>query len=174
MNLKKVLDVLKKDFDSESIEYALIGGLALGGLGYSRFTNDIDLLVHEDDCEKLKKLMLAKGYSVFSENREFIQFQGLCDVDIQIARRPLSKQMLIDAIRVPALSVKCLRAEDIIGLKIQAYSNNPKREFKEKADIQALIEIHDRSLNWSRVKSYADVFNQWSEIEAIRKKLSHV
>lgn len=174
MDLKIVLNTIKQLFDAENIEYALIGGLAVGGLGYSRFTNDIDLMVHEDDRDKVKSLLQAKGYSVFSENAEFLQFQGPCPIDIQIARRPISKKMLTDALVLPGLPVKCLRAEDIIGLKIQAYANNPKREFKEKADIQALIEVHGTSLDWLRIKDYADVFGKWPEIEAIRKRASDV
>lgn len=173
MNLNILLTDLKKDLDSEQIECALIGGLAVGYLGYQRFTNDIDLLVHEDDKEKLKTLLLKKGYSIFSENEEFIQFQGQCPIDIQIARRPLSKQMLLDARTLPKLEIKCLRAEDIIGLKIQAYATNSKREFKEKADIQALIEKNFANIDWSRIKQYADLFNKWDEILTIKLKVQN-
>lgn len=173
MDLKVILSTLKQSFDDENIEYALIGGLAVGGLGYQRFTNDIDLMVHEDDQEKVKTVLKSKGYSVFSENAEFIQFQGPCPIDIQIARRPISKKMLAEAQVLPSIKIKCLRAEDIIGLKIQAYTNNSKREFKEKADIQALVEKLGQQLDWARIKEYADLFAKWPEIEAIRKKVSN-
>lgn len=173
MDLKTVLHSLKNLLAQEGIEYALIGGLAVGGHGYERFTNDIDILVHEDCKEKLKKLLLAKGYTLFSENAEFVQFQGDCPIDVQLARRPFSQKMLKDAIILPVLGVKCLRAEDIIGLKIQAYANNPKREFKEKADIQALIESGLQQLDWQRIKDYADLFGQWQEILAIKAKVNH-
>ncbi len=173
MDLKSLLGILKKQLDAENIDHALIGGLAVGGLGYQRFTNDIDLMVHEDDCVKLKALLTRQGYSIFSESAEFIQFQGPCPIDIQIARRPISKKMLSDAQFLPGLNVRCLVPEDIIGLKIQAYATNPKREFKEKADIQALAEILDQKLDWNRIKEYADLFGKWDDILFLRKKISN-
>lgn len=172
MDLKTVLKIIQLSFDQEGIHFALIGGLAVGSLGYQRFTNDIDLMIHEDDREKVKILLQNKGYSLFSENLEFIQFQGPCPIDIQIARRPISQKMLAQAQVLPDLGIKCLQAEDIIGLKIQAFSTNPKREFKEKADIQALIEKFGQNLNWVRIKEYADLFSKWPEIEAIQRKTS--
>lgn len=171
MQLKNVLQSIKKLFDDARIDFALIGGLAVGGHGYLRFTNDIDLLIHEEDREKAKSLLVAKGYSIFSENAEFLQLHGACPVDLQIARRPISKKMLVNAVTLPGLAVKYLRAEDLIGLKIQAYSTNPKREFKEKADIQALIERLHSQLNWEQIKGYADLFGKWDEIESIRRKV---
>ena len=172
MDIRTLLQEIKKEFDAEKIQFALIGGLAVGSLGYQRFTNDIDMLIHEDDKEKAKNLLLKKGYTLFSENSEFVQFQGQCPIDIQLARRPISKKMLADAQMLPNTPVRCLRVEDLIGLKIQAFSTNSKREFKEKADIQALIELHFSSLDWAKIKNYADLFSKWDEIEAIKAKVN--
>ena len=55
---------------------------------------------------------------------------------------------------------------DIIGLKIQAYVNNHKREFQDKADIAAIIEKCD-SLNWDTIKYYAEIFEEWDAIQKI-------
>lgn len=173
MNLKNLLEIIKKHFDDNNVEFALIGGLAVGSLGYQRFTNDIDIIIHEEDRERVKKILLQKGFSIFSENPEFLQFQGPCPIDIQIARRPISQKMLSDAQILPSLNIKCLRPEDIIGLKIQAYAINSKREFKEKADIQALIERLSNKMDWDRIRKYADLFGKWPEIDAIRKKVSY-
>jgi hypothetical protein len=59
--------------------------------------------------------------------------------------------------------------EDLIGLKIQAYMNEPSREHQDKADIQFLIE-NVEEIDWSRVKSYADLFNQWEVVNEIKNK----
>lgn len=40
-----------------------------------------------------------------------------------------------------------------------------------QADIQSLIE-HNPSLGWTRVKHYADQFNEWSTIEKLRLTVS--
>ena len=62
-----------------------------------------------------------------------------------------------------------MRPEDIIGLKIQAYKNNTHRELQDKADIQFLIESDDK-LDWERIKSYADLFNEWEVINELKAK----
>ena len=77
--------------------------------------------------------------------------------------------MLKRAKTLPGLKIKCVSAEDLIGLKIQAYINDPNREPQDKADIIALIR-NNRELNWSLIKQYADIFNEWPAIDAIRAR----
>jgi predicted nucleotidyltransferase len=66
------------------------------------------------------------------------------------------------------LDIKCVKAEDLIGLKIQAYVNDPKRELQDKADIAALID-RSRDLDWERIKEYADLFSEWPTLERLRR-----
>jgi hypothetical protein len=60
-----------------------------------------------------------------------------------------------------------LQVADLIGLKIQAYSNNPKRKLLDLSDIQELI-ARRPNLDWARVKFFADHFNEWATIEALK------
>ena len=64
------------------------------------------------------------------------------------------------------LGIPVLDASDIIGLKIQAYSNNPKRLLQDLADIQKLMETN--KIDWQRVQSYAEAFNEWERVKALR------
>ncbi|MCB0391221.1 MAG: hypothetical protein KDD58_08020 [Bdellovibrionales bacterium] len=57
-----------------------------------------------------------------------------------------------------------------MGLKIQAYCNDPKREFQDKADILSLLQ-NNANIDYNRIKKWADMFNQWSAIEEIKSKL---
>ena len=50
---------------------------------------------------------------------------------------------------------------------IQAYKNAPHRALQDKADIQFIIsQVSD--LNWDKIKSYADLFNEWEVICEIK------
>ena len=98
---------------------------------------------------------------------EVLHFEGPVRLDILLARRTVSRQMLVRAKASPVLPVKCLEAEDLIGLKIQAYCNDRRRELQDKADIQFLIHRYP-NLDWKRIKFYADAFDQWSEIEKLK------
>lgn len=156
---------------NDGIDHALIGGLALATLGVNRATSDVDFLVDGQKRETVRTALLAAGFKVRAETQEVLQFEGPGYVDVLFANRPISKMMLNDAKVLPPFQIKCLGVEDIIGLKIQAYMNNKRREFRDKADIQALIETHP-TLNWNRIKQYADTFNQWEEICRLRSLVS--
>jgi len=167
MDIKTLLRTVDAFLTEAGIDHALIGGLALGAHGVQRFTNDVDFLIDAEQRPALKRVMLQKGYRVFFESPEVLQFEGEGMVDFVLAQRDLSRGMLRHAQPIPGLGIKCLGVEDIIGLKIQAYKNDPKRALRDKADIQALIELH-RLLDWERIKAYADLFGEWATIEEIR------
>jgi hypothetical protein len=150
------------------IDAAIIGGLALGAHGVQRFTNDIDFLVDGAQRLKLKQLMLGNGFTLFAESSEVIQFAGEIPVDVLCANRPVSVALLQQAQLDPHLNIKVISAEGLIGLKIQAYCNDPKRELRDKADIAALVEKND-ALDWSTIQVLAEMFDQWHVIEQIRK-----
>ncbi len=113
----------------------------------------------------IKKILQSEGFSLDHESTEVLQFSGPGFLDILLANRPLSREMLNHAIKYLPLGVFVLRAEDIIGLKIQAYKNDPARELQDKADIQKLLQ--QPKLDMNLVKKYAVLFNEWDVIEKL-------
>lgn len=71
-----------------------------------------------------------------NESAEVLQYSGIGYVDLLIARRPISKEILKLSNRGGPEGINFVRAEDLIGLKIQAYKNDKSRVFQDKADIQ--------------------------------------
>ena len=65
------------------------------------------------------------------------------------------------------MNIYILKAEDIIGLKIQAYKNDGSRELQDKADIQKLLALPN--LDLETIKTYADLFGEWSVIEKLQR-----
>ncbi|MEK6704263.1 MAG: nucleotidyl transferase AbiEii/AbiGii toxin family protein [Bdellovibrionota bacterium] len=170
MSLKAAIKKIHRLLENAKIDHALIGGLALAVHGINRATGDIDLLVDEANRSKLIEELKNSKYALRMETPEVLHFQGPVRLDILLARRPVSRGMLARAKITPLLNIKCLDPEDLIGLKIQAYQNNPRRALQDKADIQFLLEKYDQLLDMERVKSYAEVFNQWPEIQKLGRK----
>lgn len=169
MGLKQGLQSIHDCLSKAEINHALIGGFALAVHGNPRATGDIDLLIDEEDKKALLKALNEVGYSIRTETPEVFHFDGPVRLDILFARRPLSKRMLAEAKAEPQLfGIRVVGPEDIIGLKIQAYKNNPKRRLQDQADIQFLLERFPQ-LNIVRVKEYADLFGEWSTIQALRR-----
>jgi hypothetical protein len=165
ITIEKANSALKK----VNIEHALIGGIALSCLGLNRATSDVDLIIDGEKKELAKKALKEEGFILKLETKEVIHFSGLGFLDILLANRPLSKEMLKNSSNKTKLGIKCLQAEDIIGLKIQAYKNNPKRELQDKADIKKLFEI-TKNINVEKIKKYADIFNEWDKIKILMEE----
>ena len=170
MELRKTLKLVHQILEDHDIHHILIGGLALVCHGSTRSTVDLDLLVLEEKKAQLKTLLEKTGFKIINETQEIIQFSGLGYVDILLARRPLSQKMLKAHHDNGPEGIPFAKAEDLIGLKIQAYKNDPSREHQDKADIQFLIENTEK-LDWEKVKSYADLFDEWKVLNEIKKKI---
>lgn len=166
LNLRKTLVDAHTALEAEGIAHALIGGFALAVYGYHRTTADIDLLADGTKRDLIKKALAEKGFLLQFESNEVLQFIGPGYVDILLANRPLSQEMLQQAQPNSALGVYVLKAEDIVGLKIQAYKNDASRELQDKADIQKLLSL--QNLDLARIKKYADLFDEWPVIEKLR------
>jgi hypothetical protein len=151
-----------------SVPHALIGGMALSEYGYSRGTQDVDWIIPEESVEVVVKRFLSEGFQIFFRSEDVLQFTGKAEIDFLIARRPVSRGMIEDANYSDGLQMPILKVEDLIGLKIQAYINNPKRKFKDLGDIQELID-KNQALDWVKVKFYADQFNEWKTLEGLKK-----
>lgn len=167
-NIRETLDLAHRVLSEARVDHALIGGLALGGHGIHRATMDVELLIEGSVREQAKKALENNGFKLKAETDETLHFSGYGNLDLLLANRTPSREMLKRASTTTVAEVKCLQPEDIIGLKIQAYSNNRKRALQDKADIAALIEKCD-NLDWDRVKSYAELFDEWDAIEKIKK-----
>ena len=168
IDLRKTLEVATQTLTIAGISHALIGGFALAHYGIYRTTQDIDLLVDGSDPEKVKTLMLTKGFKLIHESSDVLQFTGVGYLDLLLARRPLSLGMLKHAKSNNQLGVYILKAEDIIGLKIQAFTNDPSRELKDLNDIQELL-INGKNLDWEMIEKYASMFSVWNKISHLKK-----
>ena len=182
MNLKEVLKILIYRFQKDNIDFVLAGGLALSTMGIFRFTKDIDFLVSEEAKGKIYDIMKDLGYEKqdFS-NEEIFSFisplEVLGQVDYLFARRKYTRAMMQRAKKRPIFDgefdVKTLLPEDLIGLKIQAISNDPKNRFVvDSLDIRRILQTKINEIDIELVKEYfklfnkEDLLNEWlSEIE---------
>lgn len=67
--------------------------------------------------------------------------------------------------------MRVLRPEDIVGLKVQAMVNDPKRRAKETADIEALVAANLESLDWDIIREFYELFDQKAQFQALKGSL---
>ena len=169
-SLSDILRLTDRLLTEHDVPHALIGGLAVGLRGYPRSTVDIDYLIRVEDSGAVRKALESAGFHCEAQTAETLHFGGLGAVDFLLAQRPVSRAMLTAADPVRDLDIPVLQVEDIIGLKIQAYHNDPSREWKDLADIAELIRANPE-LDWERVRSHAALFQAEEKLEEIRARV---
>jgi len=177
MDFERVLRFIVSDFSDSGIRYALIGGFAMGALGIVRATMDLDILVHRDDLPAVEQILSKRPYRCIYKTENVSQYvsdtEQLGQIDVLHAFRKISLSMLKRARSLPVFEgrfcIPILAPEDIIGLKIQALSNDPARERLEIADIQRIMEQVGQDLDWDLLGEYFRLFEKEDEYETLKK-----
>lgn len=167
MDFEIVLGKLIARFEANKINYALIGGFALGVYGIVRATNDLDFLIEKKYAGWLKKYMLKEDYMIIYESDNVIQFENpdvsFGSIDFLYAFRKPSVEMLKRAVMKKlfneTINMPILIPEDIIGLKVQSLVNNPQRKFFELEDIRNIMQIRRSELRWDIIEKHFVLFN---------------
>jgi hypothetical protein len=178
MDFEKVLPLIIQNFEKEGISYALIGGFAIGILGIARATVDLDFLVLQQDLPKIENIMLKYNYRCVFKTNNVSQYVSelkiFGEIDFLHAFRKISLSMLKRAKVVSVfegeLKVKVLIPEDIIGLKLQALVNDPSKENREYADIEAIMEHFRKNLDWILIKDYFSLFKKDKKFNDLKNR----
>ncbi len=181
MDFELVLDRLIAEFSRWQIRYGAIGGFALGVLGTPRQTMDLDFLVHRDDLQKLDGVLSHLGYALAFRSENVSQYShsepAWGSLDFIHAFRKISLGMLDRAKDLPVLggkhNLKTARPEDVIGLKVQALSNDPERRAQDQGDIEGLMARFRSQLDWNRIVEYYDAFGFADDAKTLREKFDH-
>ena len=178
MDFERVLRALLPAFRRKKIRYAVIGGFALGVLGYGRATMDLDFLVHRDDLDGLHAALTALGYKCLLRTENVSHYEhrdpAWGGLDFIHAFRQTSLGMLARAKRYKVFggrqNLRVADPEDVIGLKVQAMVNDPDRKSQEVADIEMLMRLYGAKLDWERIQDFYDIFGLKGEASRLRKR----
>jgi len=167
MDFEKVLNIIIRKFDENNIDYALIGGFAIGLLGIMRATMDIDFLINKNNMLQVDEILKKYGYKCLYQSDYVAQYisdlKPLGTIDIIFASKPISLEMLAQAITIKlfnnSLNIKVLKPEDIIAFKLQAIINDKSREIFDYSDIELLLDYYKKEIDWNKLKKYFGLFN---------------
>ena len=132
------------------IRIMVIGGLAVCQHGYSRDTEDLDILVCRDDRERWEDLLKNAGYSLFSAKPTFSQWEPKPEtvavrLDVMYVNSRTFEKMWGSSIERQVISansrVPCL--DHLLALKLHAARYAPWRRLKDMTDIVYLIDANN-------------------------------
>ena len=181
MDFERVLKALLEEFERHHIQYAAIGGFALGALGAERTTKDLDFLIGRDDVDRVHEIMKALGYLRYAQTANVTHYRHpdaeWVSVDVVHALRQHARDMLGRAKPYPifsdALTIQVADPEDVIGFKIQGIANNPDRRLQDQADIERLMAIYRDRLDWKRIQEYYDLFEMGDEARHLQERFGY-
>lgn len=171
MDLRNVLIEIHTALEERGIEHALIGGLALTVHGAPRATIDLDFLADGDRDGDIDELIRSRGYECLHRNEHVGNYvspdRERGRIDFLFARRTLGRAILARAATHAVLGqqLRVADAADLIGLKVQASSNDPRRLGRDRVDIERLLASGDVDLD--RVRQYFQLFDRESELDSL-------
>lgn len=179
MNFIKVIEKVSSQLDASGIRYALIGGFAMALRGVQRATVDLDFILMLDDWEEADRIFHTAGYTRAFKNENVSHYMAKEDalgrIDILHAFRRPSMSMLKRAERIEVadgLTLPVVQIEDIIGLKVQAAVNSPKRATSDWADIRMILEVageQKQSIDWKLLADYLKLFKLHKELDTLKQ-----
>lgn len=155
-----------EDFNAQLIacgaRYALIGGMALSAHQLPRATQDIDFLLNRLDADTVHALLISLGYQCIHRSEDAANYRrGVAAIDFIYAYRPRALALIETAQtrKIGAQSLKVVTVEGLIGLKLQALTNDPRR-VQDLLDISKLVEKHRAKLDLPQLYDYFLLFDK--------------
>ncbi len=167
--LAQLLEVL----NGAGVSYALIGGLALSPHGVIRGTTDVDLLLEATDGDAVDAALAKLGYDCLHRSVDAGNYaRNDQRVDLLYAHRPIARRLLAAAAGhlTPFGHLRVISAEGLIGLKVQALANNPRRT-QDLADIRALLQANRDRLDFNEVREYFRLFDRDALLDDLLSEL---
>jgi hypothetical protein len=138
---------LAEELDRQGIDYAVVGGLAVGELGFVRATTDVDILLTREGLAAFHERCVGRGYvpafpgamKTFKDAATGIRVEVLTTGEFPGDGRPKAVAFPDPAdVAVQGRDFRHIRLSSLIELKLASGLSAPHR-LRDLADVQDLI-----------------------------------
>jgi hypothetical protein len=141
----RVLDTVTRFLDDRGVRYAVAGAFALSAYGLSRTTQDLDFVVDVAARRDLVSRFETLGYETLhcsdGYSNHVHPLPNLGRVDCIYVGEPTASHLFGSAAAMPILgrTIRVPKPEHLAAMKILAMKNDPRRTFREMADLQFVL-----------------------------------
>jgi len=164
---------LSAALDQARISYALIGGFAVNAHGFVRATHDLDIMVLVEQADMLHDTLTGLAYRTLDRRPDMASYvRAPLRLNVLYARREISRDLLARAAEIAHGDVKTrvVPLEGLIGLKIQAFHDDPRR-IRDLDDIIQLLKINRDDVNLEEVREYFRLFDKESVLDDVLRAI---
>lgn len=144
MNLYDEFFSIIEIFEQESIDYAVIGGVALAFHNQPRFTRDIDIIIRHSNLKKVETLLESRDFFKSTDPHKFLNVSLILHrfiktrnndhlmIDILVSKKEEFSKIFDNAIRTDweKGKVSIANRKDLIWLKKFRNSDQDKTDIK--------------------------------------------
>jgi hypothetical protein len=159
MDFAAVLSMIAAELERNHQRYAVVGGIALAGLGMPRTTIDLDIATDAAAQDRLIAFLESQGFETLHRSSGYSNHlhrqPAFGRVDVVYVRGDTAEQLFAAVHRVGGpggLDMPVPAAEHLAAMKVLAMKNDPQREQQELADISFLLRRPD--VDRERVREY--------------------
>ena len=155
------------------VPFALIGGLALTSHKVIRATQDVDLLADLERADEIDATLAKLGYQCLHRSADAANYaRGDERIDFLFASRPIARRLLDAATELKTTlgELRVVSAEGLIGFKLQALVNDPRRT-RDLEDIRALLRANRGALDIEELRAYFRLFDRESLLDELLREV---
>lgn len=159
MDFAAVLSAIASDLERSNLRYAVVGAVALAGLGMPRTTIDLDIVTDAGAQDHVVGFLEDLGFETLHRSNGYSNHlhrqPAYGRVDVVYVHGSTAEQLFAAVHQVPGpggLDMPVPAPEHLAAMKVLAMKNDPQREHQELADIRFLLSRPD--VDRERVREY--------------------
>jgi hypothetical protein len=159
-----IFEILNEVAKASRLPFLIIGGHAVNAHGYSRFTQDVDILVKIDDRSAWISALESKGFSVYRDGGPFLQMTspaGCAPLDLMLVNAGTFANLSekTKAVTIGGIEFQAPSLESLFALKFHVLKQNaPHRGYKDLMDILSLTDCNGIDLRSDKIRELCDRF----------------
>ncbi len=173
----ELIERLTNEAAKQNLDFLIIGGQAIGILGYPRLTMDIDFLITAQTRADWENLLRSYNYDCYSEGTGFAQFHGKVGwprIDLMLVDETTFEKISNEARKTKGRRTPSPR--HMVALKLHATrstSRDPEKLAQDWQDIRKIVERHKLD---PTEPDFADLIRRYGgskALERIRRMCEH-
>jgi hypothetical protein len=156
------LEEIRQKAEALKLEFLLIGGLAVIEHGFTRTTNDIDLLIRKQNADSWNHLVVDLGYKLLNDGGSFLQYErpaiNSWPLDLMLVNDPTYDSLQANSLPANVLgaSLRIVSLRNLLMLKLHALKQKKIHRFLH--DFNDLVELVKANRLDLQSSEYRDLF----------------